>query len=408
MPIYPLPVEFGPSANLTAFSRLRVANPAYVFDGEQTYTANPLLFEQLTNGSGAAVAFDSTNRCISMTLSSTASGGYAYIQSYEHFQYQPGRTQLIFLTFNFNGAQTGVLKFIGYSAGATNGIELQLNGLTPRIALYSDTTVGDRFVNQADWNDPMDGTGPSQVTIDWTKAQILVIDMQALYVGRIRFYFDLGGNLVQFHEINNANVQAYPYIQTANLPVRAGMSCTATSSTTMIFVCCSIISEGGELGGRGYSFTAASGSVTAGNATRTHIMSLRPRTTFNSIVNRVKFILEELSILVTGNSPVFWELCIGQAFSVAPTYGNVNTTYSAFDVGTGGTMTGNPAVVIAAGFVPASSQVKGVGNSSLLLRYPITLDAAGAVRDNGTLTLLAQGIGSTSAMRAAIDWDEVH
>ena len=40
-------------------------------------------------------------------------------------------------------------------------------------------------------------------------------------------------------------------------------------------------------------------------------------------------------------------------------------------------------------------------------RYPITLNKAGAVRANGTLTLLAQGIGGASAVRAVLNFSEV-
>lgn len=69
---------------------------------------------------------------------------------------------------------------------------------------------------------------------------------------------------------------------------------------------------------------------------------------------------------------------------------------------------GNPGSVIASGFVSASNQVKASITRDIALRYPITLNAAGAVRNLGTLTLLAQGIGASSTMQAAITWDEVH
>jgi len=42
-------------------------------------------------------------------------------------------------------------------------------------------------------------------------------------------------------------------------------------------------------------------------------------------------------MIVTGNSPVYWELCIGATFSVAPTWADVNTASSAFEYGKGGT-----------------------------------------------------------------------
>jgi hypothetical protein len=40
-------------------------------------------------------------------------------------------------------------------------------------------------------------------------------------------------------------------------------------------------------------------------------------------------------------------------------------------------------------------------------RYPITLDAAGAVRSLGTLSLLATGFGGTSTIQAAVSWKAI-
>lgn len=41
------------------------------------------------------------------------------------------------------------------------------------------------------------------------------------------------------------------------------------------------------------------------------------------------------------------------------------------------------------------------------LRYPITLNAAGAARSLGTLSLLATGYTGTAPCRATINWREV-
>jgi hypothetical protein len=340
-----------------------------------------------------------------MTFASTPTGGRAEVRTFEHFRYQPGRSHLVFATFNLLGPVANVTKFVGYSDGA-NGVELQLVGTQPRLALLSDTSKGDEFVNQADWNvDPLDGTGPSGIDLDFATTHILVVDFQWLGVGRIRVGFDLGGVIVVAHEFVHANIQSVAYMQSANLPIRAGMTSTATVSTTMRFICCSVISEGGQADVLGYGLVHAV-TGTAGNDTRAHAVSLRPKTTFNSIANRSKFVLEGIDVTVTGNNPVLWELVLGQAIT-SPTYGDVNADYSAVEASTAGTLSGSPAIVIASGYVAATNQTKSAASKSLTSRYPITLDAAGAVRALGTLTLLATGIGGTSAMRAALSWREI-
>jgi len=387
-----------------AFGRLRVSNPSYVFDAQMTYDLQPLLFEQVTAQTGATIAHSADNRNAVMTFASTPSGGQAYMQSFQHNRYQPGRSQRAFITFNFQEATANCLKFAGLSTG-TNGIEVRHNGTTWQVAILSGSDEGDQVVDQADWNlDPLDGSNNSETgaILDISKHQILVIEFQALYVGRVKIGFDIGGKLTFVHDFENANIKAQPYIQTANLPVRAGMTCTGTVSTAMNFTCCSVISEGGEPDVEGFDFSF-SGSVTAASGARTHAVSLRPKTLFNSIDNRAKFVFENIEVLA-GNAPVKWEIVLGQAISGTTTFTDVNTTYALIEYNTAGTLSGNPAIVIASGFVGTGAGSRVSASADIKLRYPITLDAAGNPRILGTFTLLLTGIGGTSACQYAVNW----
>jgi hypothetical protein len=399
---------FADSANLDAFSRLRVSNPLILFNAQLTYDLAPILLEPITNGSGATVVHDATNRYALMTFSSTPSGGKAYMQSYEYLPYQPGRSQLIFVTFNMIEGVTDVLKFAGYSDGA-NGIEFQLNGTTKQFTIYSGTGSGNQTVAQTDWNlDKLDGTGLSGITLDITKVQILVIDIQALYAGRVRIGFDLDGVIIYAHEFLHANNIAPPYLQSANLPVRCGMTCTNTVSTTMYLLCSAVISEGGteDINVFGYTFQQDTGAinVTTGG---THMLSLRPKTTFNGKTNRTRVAYIDVEIYNAGNQPVQWQLCLGQAISGTTTYNNVNTSYSSSEYNVLGTLSGSPSIVIDGGYVASSGGAKGVTNTAIVSRYPITLNQAGAVRSLGTLTLKATSLSGTQTCYASIKFREI-
>jgi hypothetical protein len=394
------------SARFDSFSRLRTSNPVTLFDAQLTYDLSPLLYEQITAEANATVTHDATDRNALMTFSSTPTGGKAYMQTYEYFRYQPGKSQLVFVTFNMVAAVANVLKFAGYSDGV-NGIEFQNNGTTNQFTVYSSTGNGNETVTQANWNiDKLDGTGASGITLDITKTQICVIDLQALYVGRVRVGFDLGGLVIYAHEFVHANLVASPYIATANLPVRCGMTCSGTVSTTMNFICCSVISEGGQDESTGYAFSQQ-GTATAGSGTDTHILSVQPKTTFNSIANRSKFVLESVDITVTGNSPVLWKLVLGQAISGTTTFIDANATYSAMEYNILGTLSDSPAITIAQGYVAASATVKTATSTRVPFKYPITLDAAGVARVNGRLSVIVQGIGGTSATRCVLNWKEI-
>jgi len=400
-------VRIEDTPNFDSFSRMRVSTPSYVFDGQLTYDLQPLLFEQLTAETGATIAHDSTNRMALITFASTPSGGQALMQSFEHFRYTAGRSQLVFLTFNLKEGVANCLKFVGYSDGS-EGIEFQLSGTTKQFMIRSTTGNGNQTVTQSSWNlDKLDGTGLSGITLDISKAQILVIDFQALYVGRVRIGFDIDGNIIYAHEFNHANTIITPYIKTANLPVRCGMTCTGTVSTTMNFICSSVIKEDGGAPTEGYQFTQDSGVITAGNGTKTHALSIQPKTTFNSIVNRTKFILDSIQVLVTGNNSVHWELCLGDVITGTTTFNDVNTPYSAVEYNTLGTTSGSPAIIIACGFVPSSATAKGIERTSAIMKFPICLNAAGAVRANGRLTLLVTGIGAASNCYTSMTWTEI-
>lgn len=401
-------VSIADSANLDAFSRLRVSNPLILHNAQFTYDLAPILFEQITSGAGAAISHDTTNRCALLTFASTPATGKAYMQSYEYLPYQPGRSQLIFVTFNMIAGVADVLKFAGYSDG-NNGIEFQVNGTTNQFIIYSDTTLGDETVTQANWNlDKLDGTGPSGITLDITKTQILVIDIQALYVGRVRVGFDIGGSIIYCHEFLHANLALHPYIQSANLPVRCGMTCTATVSTTMNFICSAVMSEGGteDINNFGYTFQQDTGAISV-TTSGTHMLSLRPKTTFNSITNRTRVAYIDVEIYNAGNQPVQWQLCIGQAISGTTTYNDVNTSYSSTEYNILGTLSGSPTVIIDGGYVASSGGAKGVTNTSIVSRYPITLNQAGAARALGTLTLKATSLSGTQTCYASIKFREI-
>lgn len=396
------------SPNLDAFSRLRVSNPLILHNSQFTYDLTPILFEQITNGVGATVTHDATNRCALMTFSSTPTGGKAYMQTYEYLPYQPGRSQLIFVTFNMVSAVADVLKFAGYSDGV-NGVEFQLNGTTKQFTIYSATAEGNETVTQSNWNlDKLDGTGSSGFNLDITKTQILIIDLQALYVGRVRIGFDMGGSIVYAHEFLHANLASYPYIQSANLPVRCGMTCTGTVSTTMKFVCSAVISEGGseDINVFGYTFEQDTGAVNVGTG-GTHLMSLRPKTTFNAITNRTRVAYIDVEVFNSGNQPVQWQLCLGQAISGTTTFNDVNTTYSSTEYNVLGTLSGSPAIIIDGGYAPASGSNQTVVNTQIISRYPITLDAAGLHRAMGTLTLKGISLSGTQTCYAAIKFREI-
>lgn len=410
MAIKPVNISLSDSPNFDSFSRLRVSEPESLFSVQCQYNSSSLIMESGATGTGVTPSHNADSRMV--LLSATAGTGTCFMQSFRYFPYQPGKSQLVFITGLLDAAVANAVVDVGYF-DAANGIIYRQNGTSGIQFIRRTSTSGsvvNNAVNQSEWNlDKLDGTGESGKTIDPTKVFILVMDLQYLAMGRVRIGFDIGGVIIYAHQFDNANILTVPYMQTATLPVCMLLTATATGSTkNCYFKCASVNSEGGLSDDFAFSFSTPETTVTASSGARTHLVSIRPKTTFNSIANRETFILEYLNILVTGTNPVFWELCIGQAITGA-SYADVNATYSAFEYGTG-TISGSPTVVIESGYAPGS----GLGTSPstpttrlIADRYPITLDRAGAVRALGTLSLIVTGIGGTSATRASINFREI-
>lgn len=408
-------IGFSDTGAKDAFGRLRVAQPDTLGAVQQQYDSAPLQLETGNTGTGVAPSHGANNRMTA--LSATAGSGTSFIQSYHYFPYEPGKSQFIAITGVLGAAVANAVVDVGYF-DASNGVIYRQNGTSGLQFILRSSISGSvsdaNAANQSAWNlDKLDGTGASGYNLDVTKSFILIIDLQFLSMGRVRIGFDIDGVIYYAHEFKNANVLDVPYMQTATLPF--GMLLTATSTATTkscYFKCAVVMSEGGAISSTGYHGATPEISVTAGNATRTPLISIRPKTTFNGITNRSLFIPESLDMFVTGNMDIKWEMVIGGAYS-GQAWSDIDATYSAFEYsstpGTFTNLTGGK--VIASGYM---SRQGGSNNGDPVsipmlqaLKHPITLNRAGAVRALGTLTILVQGLSATSAMRGCVNFIEI-
>lgn len=239
-------VKYG-GTTLDAFGRLRVSQPFTIFDSQNRYDADPQ-FDTSLSGSGTST-FLTNESSVSLAVT-TASGDSVVRQTYRVMPYQPGKSLLVLATFVMNAGKTNLRQRVGLF-NTNNGVFFQQDGTEKSFVIrtYTGGSASDaRKVAQADWNgDKLDGTGPSGITLDVTKTQILFMDFEWLGVGSVRCGFIIDGNYIICHTFNNANSQTAVYMQTAILPVRYEITNTGTttSSSTMKQICSSVMSEGG-------------------------------------------------------------------------------------------------------------------------------------------------------------------
>jgi len=373
-----LPIGFGDGAELDAFQRLRVGNPAAVFEnknihdrsesqweepitgaiiehgavtggpfqvgetitggtsgiegtvtvvgaGSLTYDVNHNDFEDgetITGGTSGATATITTHNTgsdayhtrdtASVTLvAGDSAGDSASRQTHRYFSYVPGKSHEIWMTFNFTAS--GNVSFV-------------------RRTKTSGSAVDADDIPQSQWNiDPMDGTGPSQIDLDFTKETFLVIDMQWQGTGRVRLGFFHNGRIIYAHAFNFSNSLEDVYMSTPSLPVkheienidgttierRSGYfngdnglfikQSSTESSRIMKEICTAIVSIGGQNPvGLGFSVSNEITPRTLNAVTEVPMLAVRLKNTHpKGGKNRVVCQLTSVSFFPVGNSSHF-------------------------------------------------------------------------------------------------------
>jgi len=209
------------SAACDAFGRLRTSDPYTLFDSKQLFDNLPLFWNDIAfSGSGTASDYHAL-RASSIIGVSNTTAGVRVRQTKRRFNYQPGKSLAIVITFVLGTKQNGITRRVGYF-DENNGIFLEISNDQVYIVRRSQSTgtVVDTKVNQRNWDDPLDGNGDSGITIDFEKVQILFIDLEWLGVGRVRCGVVVDGVMSYFHSFKAANVLTSVYMSTPNLPIR--------------------------------------------------------------------------------------------------------------------------------------------------------------------------------------------
>lgn len=238
------------AAGLTdAFGRQRVSSPQVIFEGKSIIDGQPLLFDDAqTSGSGTGSNHSANTASVVLDVGASTAGTRVR-QSKRRAAYQPGKSQLSFITFTLGAAATGITRRVGLF-DEQNGVFLQQTaaGLSIVRRTYTSGSAVDSAVAQASWSeDVLDGTGNSGITLDPTKSQILAIDYEWLGVGIVRVGFVIDGEIIYAHYLKHANALAGVYTSTPNHPVRWEIANDGSGgAATLESICAAVMSEGGQ------------------------------------------------------------------------------------------------------------------------------------------------------------------
>jgi hypothetical protein len=400
-------ISYANSVNIDAFGRLRVSNPFTLFDSSHRFTDNGL-WSTSTTTSGTAV-FNADQGLVDLNVTA-ASGSEVVRETTKVFSYQPGKSLLVLSTFVMSTAKTGLRQRIGYY-GAANGYYLEQNDST--VSFVERSSVSGSLVNtpvaQASWNvDPMNGTGPSGITLDLTKAQILFMDLEWLGVGTVRIGFVINGNFYVCHKFHHANIINSTYITTASLPLRYEIKSIGVISTASSLkqICSTVLSEGGyELNGLQQAVGVPVQSPrTLGTAgTFYPIISLRLKSTRLDAIA----ILTALSIMpiVAGNYN--WQV-VATGTTTGGTWTDASANSSVqYNISSGTTFSSAGGRILASGFFNASNQ--GGSKVDILKEalFKFQLERNSLTSTPYELTLVIASSGASDTVVASMDWEEI-
>ena len=388
---------------IDSFGRLRVSNQVVLFESFFTFDLQDTRWTQALTGSGT-VTRDTNANTANLNVG-TASGDKVVRRSRRYIPYQAGRSQHFSMSFIFNAAKTNLRQRIG-CFDDNDGIFLQLSGSTVSFVQRTSTSGSPSDSNaaaQSSWNiDKLDGTGPSQATIDFTKIQLLIIDYGWQAAGSIRVGFLINGEIVYAHVFHTANVLSLPFMKSGAMPIRLEIENTGATSgaSTMKTVCFMASSESGfnPVG----LIRSASTGITAKSVstTLTPIISIRLEAANSA---KSMCLINHTAMVITND---YIEMAIVKnATLTGASFGAVGSdSIAEFDVGasaaTGGT-------TIYKSYTTQSGN-GAVGVSSISDIYEGFSTQLGSLLDGTTetLTLLARTTTGTADMLGALTWRE--
>jgi len=325
------------SALIDAFGRQRFSQPYTLADYSHAYGQEE---EMITETSGSGTTSNKPDQASIELSLGTGATDYVVHQSRQYHQYQPGKSQLVMMSFNFQSVRANTSKRLGYFDDR-NGVFLQQAGdgtISIVKRSYSSGAAVDTTIDQADWNiNKLDGSEASAgITLDLTKSHLLIIDFQWLGVGRIRVGFAIGGAIVYCHEFLHSNVDTTVYWSNPALPVRCELRNTGTAvgTTTSLQTCATVMSEGGDqtTGATHSAVTPVGSSKSWSNGEigrRQVILAVRLKNSIVSRPNRGLIKLNSYSLQSSSASVILemWRLTdssrLSRSDSTAPTWVDV-------------------------------------------------------------------------------------
>jgi hypothetical protein len=374
----------------SAFGELEVVQPTPVIQADFTYNVNADMVDSTVTGSGTVTQADA----MAVLQTTAAASSSAKIETKRFLKYRPGQGCHVRGTALFTTGVANSEQLFG-CGDDIDGFFFGYDGTSYGV-LHRNNSV-DTWIPQASWNgDTMDGTGPTGQNVDPTKGNVYEISFQWLGFGLVRFAIEDSntGEFVTVHELRYANANTVPSLLNPSFPIL--WSAKNTTNTTNITVkgasCCAEIEGKIEYLG---PTNAIGNSKTSVTTTFTNIITIRNKSTYQTLTNRTPINILKYSISVDGTKPAEFQLVKNTTLGGTPSYTDISANTSVIEYDTAGTtLTGGQSIDFGTLGATGSASEGNTQTTDIILL------------PSETLTLAVRATQSTTDATAAIRWVE--
>ncbi len=266
---------------------------------------------------------------------------------------------------------------------------------------YDGTTFGfHRFQNNAkttvslaNWDDPLDGTGASGMTLDQTKLNVFFIQFEYLGAGVINIYVaaDDDNKIHLAHTVDYTNANTSPSVHNPNFFQTMWINNKATSSNLILkSASYAYFVEGKTSLIEVHQPEFSTGEQTATSVTaETSIVTIRNKATYASKTNFIDVFLQEVyaSIEATSaNNLGDVRLVKNAVLGGSPSYTDINTSNSVIDFDVAGTtVTGGTEIFNTPLAGKNDKEVRDLVGFRIILNPGDTLTLAGSSTNSATI-----------------------
>ncbi len=378
---------------LTASGDLRTSELSLIFGGTFEYTVDNAELSTNVNTNGGGVT---QSTAMAVVSTSTTTDSTACLQSHPHARYHAGLGAMCRFTALFatpvaaTEQLVGLADETGSSVAFKNGYMVGYVGTTFGFHRFSNDTITTTAL--ADWDDPLDGTGPSGITIDPQMLNEFFISFH-IAAGAIYLNYERSdtGQDIRVLTVPYAGLFTVPQVYNPNFHFMIWANNKDTTSNIIVksgsyayFV------EGKTQHIEQHVPTESSGEKEKTTVTtEVAILTVRSRASYASKTNFISSVLLSFYCSIEASSANNLGKCRlvkGATLGGSPSYSNINTNNSVMEIDTAGTtVTGGIELSSAPLAGKNDSAVLDVRGWQILLQPGETLTIAGSSANSATI-----------------------